>query len=67
MLGFNLHPNWKILEENIVYSIHVIYVVIRCWYIPRTQMTLILVRKGLCFEGLTFKNSGQLGSRYTYI
>ena len=33
-------------------------------YIPGTQMTLVLVGKGPCFEGLTFKNRGHLGSRY---
>ena len=32
-------------------------------YIPGTQMTLVLVGKGQCFGGLTFKNSGHLGSR----
>ena len=26
-------------------------------------MTLVLVGKGPCFEGLTFKNRGHLGSR----
>ena len=35
--------------------------------IPRTQMTPVLNRKGLVFGGLTFKNRGQLGSRYKYI
>ena len=36
-------------------------------YIPRTQMTLVLNGKGLVLGGLTFKNRGQLGSRYIYI
>ena len=36
-------------------------------YIPGTQMTLVLVGKGRCFGGLTFKNRGSWGSRYTYI
>ena len=36
-------------------------------YIPRTQMTPILIGKCLVLEGLTFKNRGHRGSRYTYI
>ena len=33
--------------------------------LPRTQMTLVLIGgNGPCFEGLTFKNRAQLGSRY---
>ena len=36
-------------------------------YIPRTQMTLVLIGKGLVLRGLTFKNRGHLGSRYIYI
>ena len=36
-------------------------------YIPGTQMTPVLIGKGLDFGGLTFKNRGQLGSRYIYI
>ena len=36
-------------------------------YIPRTQMTRVLIGKRPCFVGLTFKNRGQLGSRYIYI
>ena len=32
--------------------------------IPRTQMTLVLIGKGLVLGGLTFKNRGELGSRY---
>ena len=30
-------------------------------------MTLVLVGKGRCFGGLTFKNRGSWGSRYTHI
>ena len=33
----------------------------------RTQMTPVLNGKGLVLGGLTFKNRGQLGSRYIYI
>ena len=33
-------------------------------YVPRTQMTLVLIGNRPCFGGLTFKNRGQLGSRY---
>ena len=36
-------------------------------YVPRTQMTLVLLEKGPCFGGLTFKNRGHLGTRYIYI
>ena len=37
-------------------------------YVPRTQMgPLVLLEKGPCFGGLTFKNRGHLGSRYIYI
>ena len=35
--------------------------------IPRAQMTLVLIGKGLCFGGLTFKNRGHLGSRYIFM
>ena len=35
-------------------------------YIPRTQMTLVLIGKGLVLGGLTFKNRGHLGSRYIH-
>ena len=35
-------------------------------FIPRTQMTLVLIGKGLVFGGLTFKDRGQLGSRYHF-
>ena len=35
-------------------------------YIPGTQMTLVLMGKGLVLGGLTFKNRGHLGSRYIY-
>ena len=31
--------------------------------LPRTQMTLVLIGKGLVLGGLTFKNRGHLGSR----
>ena len=31
--------------------------------IPRTQMTPVLIGKGLVLGGLTFKNRGHLGSR----
>ena len=41
-----------------------IYINIR---IPRTEMTLVLIGKGLVFGGLTFKNRGQFGSRYIHI
>ena len=30
-------------------------------------MTPVLIIKGPCFGGLTFKNRGQLGSRYIFI
>ena len=33
-------------------------------YIPRTQMTPVLIGKGLVLRGSTFKNRGHLGSRY---
>ena len=36
-------------------------------YLPGTQVTLVLIGKGMkrpCFGGLTFKNRGHLGSRY---
>ena len=33
-------------------------------YIPRTQMTLVLIGKGLCFGGVV-KNRGHWGSRYS--
>ncbi len=37
-------------------------------HIPRTQMTLVLIGiSALLWGGLTFKNRGQLGSRYIYI
>ena len=34
-------------------------------YIPGTQMTLVLVGKGLVLGGLTYKNRVHWGSRYT--
>ena len=34
--------------------------------LPGTQMTLVLIGKGLVFGGLTFKNRGHLGSRYIW-
>ena len=46
--------------------IHV-YIGIFTEYVPGTQMTLVLVGKGLGFGGLTFKNRGHLGSRYLCI
>ena len=33
-------------------------------YLPRTQMTPVLIGKGLVLGGSTFKNRGHLGSRY---
>ena len=42
-------------------DVHVIYI-----YIPRTQMTLILIEKRPCFGGFNPQNRGQTGSRYTY-
>ncbi len=35
-------------------------------YIPRTQMTLVLLGKRHCFVGLPFKNRGHWGSRWIY-
>ena len=35
--------------------------------IPGTQMTLVLIGKGLVLGGSTFKNRGHWGSRYIYI
>ena len=35
-------------------------------YLPRTQMTPVLIGKGLVLGGLTFKNRGHWGSRYIY-
>ena len=37
-----------------------------CLHVPGTQMTPVLNGKGLVLEGLTFKNRGQLGSRYVF-
>ena len=36
-------------------------------YIPRTQMTPVLIGKGLVLGGLTFKNRGHWGCRYIFI
>ena len=46
-----------------------IYIYILFFYIPGTQVTLVLVGKGLVLRGLpyTFKNRGHLGSRYVWI
>ena len=36
-------------------------------YLPRTQMTLVLVGKGLVLENyINFKNRGHLDSRYIH-
>ena len=36
-------------------------------YLPGTQMTLVLIGKGLVLAGWASKNGGHLGSRYIYI
>ena len=36
-------------------------------YIPGTQMTLVLIGKGLVLGWVTFKNRGHLGSMCIYI
>ena len=40
----------------------------RCVCVPGTQMgPFVLNGKGLVLGGLTFKNRGHLGSKYTYM
>ena len=54
---------WTGFESCIVtYGVSSYYI-----HIPRTQMTLVLIGKGLVSGGLTFKDKGHLDSRYTYI
>ncbi len=45
------------------YIIYIIYII----YIPRTQMTLLLIEKGLVLEGWPSKIEVSWGSRHTYI
>ena len=62
----DLQPTSSVLFPRHSYIYICIYI---CIYIniPRTQMTLVLIGKGLVLGGLTFKNRGHLGSRYIYI
>ena len=47
------------------YIYYTLYIIIYV-YTPRTQMTLVLVGKGLVLRGLNFKNRGHWGSRCIY-
>ena len=49
-----------------IYYIKYIYIDIDL-FIPRTQMTRVLLGKGLVLRGLTFKKRGHWGSRYIHV
>ena len=53
------------IYHNYTYIIYSIYIYCREIYVPGTQMTLVLIEKGLVLGGWTFKNRGHWGSRYT--
>ena len=52
---------FKAISRNHVKSIYRLSTILH-WF-PGTQMTLVLVGKGLVLEGSTFKNRGRTGSR----
>ena len=57
---WRIHAYWIIL-------VYFMYILPTYIYQPRTQMTLVLIGKGLVLGGFPCKNRGHWGSRKTYI